>query len=43
MENLILMPARKASLNLGEFAEDATIVEAPKRTPFVEANTQETT
>ena len=43
MENLILMPTRKASLNLGEFAEDATVIETPRRTPFVEANTQETT
>ena len=37
------MPTRKASLNLGEFAEDATVIETPKRTPFVEANTQEAT
>ena len=43
MRNLIIMPSRE-SLNMGEFAEDATIVEEPKRVNrFIEANTEEVT
>ncbi len=40
---MILMPTKRPTLNLGEFAEDATVIETPKRSPFVEANTQEAT
>ena len=43
MEKMILMPTKRPTLNLGEFAEDATVIETPKRSPFVEANTQEAT
>ena len=50
MRDLVIMPAmaqRRESLNMGEFAEDAIIVEetsAPKRVNhFIEANTQEVT
>ena len=48
MRDLVIMPAmaqRRESLNMGEFAEEAIIVEevaAPKRVNhFIEANTQE--
>ena len=48
MRDLVIMPAmaqRRKSLNMGEFAEEAIIVEevaAPKRVNhFIEANTQE--
>ena len=40
---MILMPTKRPTLNLGEFAEDATVIETPKRSPFVETNTQEAT
>lgn len=47
MGNLVIMPAmaqRKESLNMGEFAEEAIIIEevtTPKRVNhFIEANTQ---
>ena len=47
MRDLVIMPAmaqRRESLNMGEFAEEAIIVEevtAPKRVNhFIEANTQ---
>ncbi len=50
MGNLVIMPAmaqRKESLNMGEFAEEAIIIEevtTPKRVNhFIEANTQEVT
>ena len=50
MRDLVIMPAmaqRRESLNMGEFAEEAIIVEevaAPKRVNhFIEANTQEVT
>ena len=43
MEKMILMPTKRPTLNLGEFAEDATVIETPKRSPFIEANTQEAT
>ena len=50
MRDLVIMPAmaqRRESLNMGEFAEEAIIVEevaAPKRVNhFIEANTQEAT
>jgi len=50
MRNLVIMPAmaqRRESLNMGEFAEEAIIVEevtAPKKVNhFIEANTQEVT
>ena len=50
MRDLVIMPAmaqRRESLNIGEFAEEAIIVEevtAPKRVNhFIEANTQEVT
>ena len=50
MRDLVIMPAmaqRKESLNMGEFAEEAIIIEevtTPKRVNhFIEANTQEVT
>ena len=49
MRNLVIVPMaqRRESLNLGEFAEDATIVEETatpnKSLHFIEANTQEVT
>ena len=50
MRDLVIMPAmaqRRESLNMGEFAEEAIIVEevaAPKRVNhFIEANTAPTT
>ena len=47
MNNLVIMPTEKRTLNLGEFAEDATIVEETatpnKSLHFIEANTQEVT
>ena len=50
MRDLVIMPAmaqRRESLNMGEFAEEAIIVEevtAPKKVNhFIEANTQEVT
>ena len=48
MRNLAIMPLQgKGRMNLGEFAEDATIVEetaTPKKSlHFIEANTQEVT
>ena len=50
MRDLVIMPAmaqRRESLNMGEFAEEAIIVEevaAPKRVNhFIEANTQQVT
>ena len=50
MRNLVIMPSmaqRKESLNMGEFAEEAIIIEevtTPKRVNhFIEANTQEVT
>jgi len=45
MRNLVIMPTEKRTLNLGEFAEEATIVEEttiPKNAKhFIEANTEE--
>ena len=48
MRNLVIMPTEnKERMNLGEFAEEATIIEetaTPKRVNhFIEANTQEAT
>ena len=47
MNEIIMMPAQRQRLNLGEFAEEAVIVEDIIRTPshlhFIEANTQEVT
>ena len=47
MNEIILMPMAKQRINLGEFAEEAVIVEDIVRTPshlhFIEANTQEVT
>lgn len=47
MRNLVIMPTEKRTLNLGEYAEEATIIEetaTPKRVNhFIEANTQEAT
>lgn len=48
MNNLVIMPTEKRTLNLGEFAEEATIIVEETATPkrvnhFIEANTQETT
>ena len=48
MNNLVIMPTEnRERMNLGEFAEEATIIEetaTPKRVNhFIEANTQEAT
>ena len=48
MRNLVIMPTEKRTLNLGEYAEEATIIveetAKPKRVNhFIEANTQEVT
>ena len=48
MRNLVIMPTEnRERMNLGEFAEEATIIEetaTPKRVNhFIEANTQEAT
>ena len=48
MRNLVIMPTEnRERMNLGEFAEEATIIEetaTPKRVNhFIEANTQEVT
>ena len=48
MRNLVIMPTEKRTLNLGEFAEEATIIVEETATPkrvnhFIEANTQEAT
>ena len=48
MTNLVIMPTEnRERMNLGEFAEEATIIEetaTPKRVNhFIEANTQEVT
>lgn len=48
MTNLVIMPTEnRERMNLGEFAEEATIIEetaTPKRVNhFIEANTQEAT
>lgn len=48
MTNLVIMPTENGErMNLGEFAEEATIIEetaTPKRVNhFIEANTQEAT
>ena len=46
MNNLVIMPTEKRTLNLGEYAEEAVIVEdtiirTPSNLHFIEANTQE--
>ena len=47
MRNLVIMPTEKRTLNLGEYAEEATIIEetatSNKSLHFIEANTQEVT
>lgn len=48
MRNLVIMPTEKRTLNLGEYAEEATIIVEETATPkrvnhFIEANTQEAT
>lgn len=47
MRNLVIMPTERKTLNLGEYAEEATIVEesatSNKSLHFIEANTQEAT
>lgn len=44
MRNLVIMPTEKRTLNLGEYAEEATIIVEETATPkrvnhFIEANT----
>lgn len=45
MNNLVIMPTEKRTLNLGEFAEEATIIEetAKPNITFLEANTDSIT
>ena len=46
MNNLVIMPTEKRTLNLGEYAEEATIIVEETATPsitFLEANTDSIT
>ena len=45
MRNLVIIPTERKTLNLGEFAEEATIIETKLKATnhFIEANTQEAT
>ena len=46
MRNLVIMPTERKTLNLGEFAEDATIIVEETAKPsitFLEANTDSIT
>ena len=46
MRNLVIMPAKannRERMNLGEYAEEATIIVDKPANHFIEANTQEVT